>query len=238
MEAQLVLNCFGANYTLYNNMKIEKTINQWDTMYPAGAFLVDQSSPLTLPEFCKYASVYGYCFGNTTLEIDGKQHSLEKGQYFGLFVSQYCKVVTEDKCFVAVRLGYKAQNQIGWIEGKGRLTYIDGCSDSLLVYPARLGDSSLNLLYFPANINQSFHTHPSIRLGCVASGAGFSDAGDEGNVVENTLSEGVVFCLEEQERHRFRTSESPMTVIAFHPDGDWGPTDHNHTMLNRTYIQK
>jgi hypothetical protein len=29
-----------------------------------------------------------------------------------------------------------------------------------------------------------------------------------------------------------------MRVIAYHPDGDWGPTDENHTMLNRTYIKK
>jgi len=38
------------------------------------------------------------------------------------------------------------------------------------------------------------------------------------------------------ENHRFRTVDSTMTVIAFHPDGDWGPTDHTHTMINRTYI--
>lgn len=219
-------------------MIIDKTIEQWDSMYPAGAFLVEKDNPVTLPKFCRYASIYGYSFGDTTIRIDGKTHKLEKGQYFALFVKESCKITSADKCFVAVRLGYKVQNQIGWVEEKGRLTYIDGCSDSLIVFPARLGDSSLNLLYFPANINQSFHTHPSLRLGCIASGSGFSDAGDDGSVVINELKEGVVFCLEEQERHRFRTDNGPMTVIAFHPDGDWGPTDHNHTMLNRTYISK
>ena len=47
-----------------------------------------------------------------------------------------------------------------------------------------------------------------------------------------------MFCIEEREVHRFSTSNEEMVVLAFHPDGDWGPTDHNHTMLNRTYINK
>jgi hypothetical protein len=37
---------------------------------------------------------------------------------------------------------------------------------------------------------------------------------------------------------RFRTTNSNMVVIPYHPDGDWGPTDHNHSMLNRTYLTK
>jgi hypothetical protein len=46
------------------------------------------------------------------------------------------------------------------------------------------------------------------------------------------------FCLEEQELHRFRTKNNEMRIIAFHPDGDWGPTDENHVMINRTYVKK
>ena len=119
-------------------------------------------------------------------------------------------------------------------EELGRLSYIDGCSDSLLVYPPRLGDPTLNYLYFPPGIDQSFHTHPSVRIGCVIQGEGKASLRDK----EIDLLPGIMFALEEKELHRFRTSASGdvMKIIAFHPDGDWGPTDENHTMLNRTYI--
>lgn len=136
-----------------------------------------------------------------------------------------------------VRYGFIGQNQIGGpIEQSGRLVYIDGCSDSLLVYPPRLGDPSLNLLSFPPGINQSFHIHPSIRLGVVISGEGYSNVRTHGVESAIALTPGTAFCLDEREMHRFRTEGKPMIVIAYHPDGDWGPTDQNHTMLNRTYL--
>jgi quercetin dioxygenase-like cupin family protein len=219
-------------------MLFDKTIEKWDTMYPSAAYLVEKDAPFTAPKHAKFCSVYGYCFGDTQVRIDDKVHKLEAGQYFAFFAKDSIKVKTDDKAFLVVRLGYKVTNQTGWIEPQGRLTYIDGCTDSLLVFPARLGDASLNLLYFPPGIDQTFHIHPSIRLGCVARGNGFSNHGDANNATESPLTEGNIFCLEENERHRFRTAGESMTVIAFHPDGDWGPTDHNHTMLNRTYINK
>jgi quercetin dioxygenase-like cupin family protein len=199
--------------------------------------MLNQES-LKLPQHCKYATIYGYSFGESIIKIDGKQYKLEAGQYFALPINDSCRIHAKDQLFLVTRLGYRALPTIGWVEEKGRLSYIDGCSDSLLVYPARLGDSSLNLLYFPPGIKQSFHRHPSIRLGCVISGNGHSSYGESLETKELELKEGSMFCLEEQERHRFRTdnSSSSMTVIAFHPDGDWGPTDHNHTMLNRTYL--
>ncbi|XZE53009.1 hypothetical protein SH139x_004720 [Planctomycetaceae bacterium SH139] len=49
--------------------------------------------------------------------------------------------------FIATRVGWQAFFQIGGpVENKGRLTYIVGCSDSLLISPAVLGDLCLNLL--------------------------------------------------------------------------------------------
>jgi quercetin dioxygenase-like cupin family protein len=68
----------------------------------------------------------------------------------------------------------------------------------------------------------------------VISGRGKASLRDS----EIDLVPGVMFALEEKELHRFRTSDSEevMKIIAFHPDGDWGPTDENHTMINRTYI--
>lgn len=218
-------------------MIIGKSLNQLDSMYPAHGYMLERET-FELPSFAKYCSVYGYSYGDSTLNIDGKKHVLEKGQFFGLSVKESMQAEAKDKLFLVVRLGYMVQNTIGWVEKQGRLSYIDGCSDSLLVYPARLGDSSLNLLYFPPGIDQSFHRHPSIRLGCVIDGKGFSSHGETNKIGEDALVPGVSFCLTEQERHRFRTEDSSMTVIAFHPDGDWGPTDHNHTMLNRTYLDK
>ena len=216
-------------------MIISNKLEQWNTMYPSSGYMVEKGE-FTLPDFCKHCSIYGYSYGYTQLTIDGKSQNLEAGQYFAFSVNHEMSATVTDKLFLVVRLGYRVPNQVGWIETKGRLSYIDGCSDSLLVFPARLGDSSLNLLYFPEGINQSFHTHPSLRLGCVVSGAGFAQHGKKGKEEEVALLPGVSFCLQEQEHHRFRTTDSSMTVIAFHPDGDWGPTDHNHSMINRTYL--
>lgn len=210
------------------------TINQLHTMYPCHSWMVEKQT-FVLPDWAKYCSIYGYSYGSAVLTVDQKIHRLEKGQYYALSVTDRLVAESTDKLFIVVRLGYKVQNQLGWVEEYGRLSYIDGCSDSLLVYPSRLGDSSLNLLYFPTGINQTFHRHPSIRLGCVIDGYGYSDNGEAGKETTIKLVSGTNFGLTEQERHRFKTADSSMTIIAFHPDGDWGPTDHNHTMLNRTY---
>ncbi len=52
------------------------------------------------------------------------------------------------------------------------------------------------------------------------------------------LSPGGVFLLEEGELHSFATPPGGhMEIVAFHPDSDWGPTDDDHPMLNRTYIK-
>ena len=207
-------------------------------MYPAANWMLIQQTQ-TLPEYTKWGSLYGYSFGDSTITIGNKIHELENNQYFSLFIGNNSVIVeTTSQLFLVVKLGYKCQNTVGWAEEKGRLSYIDGCTDSLLVYPPRQGDPSLNLLHFPPGIDQSQHTHPSIRIGCVIDGHGVSDTWSNGVQLSHDLVTGVNFCLEENELHRFRTGNSSMTVIAWHPDGDWGPTDHNHTMLNRTYITK
>lgn len=212
-------------------------IQQLDSMYPAANWMLDHQT-LELPDYVRWSSVYGYSFGQSSITIGNITYQFENKQYFSLFVGNNSVVVNStDQLFLVVKLGYKCQNNIGWVEEQGRLSYIDGCTDSLLIYPPRQGDPSLNLLYFPSGIEQSRHLHPSIRIGCVISGAGESDTWDQHGIQTNALEVGSNFCLEENELHRFRTSTSSMTVIAWHPDGDWGPTDHNHTMLNRTYIK-
>ena len=45
-----------------------------------------------------------------------------------------------------------------------------------------------------------------------------------------------MFCLPEGDVHSFKTSTQIMDIIAYHPDSDFGPTDENHPMLNKTLI--
>ncbi len=164
--------------------------------------------------------------------------SVGPGQYFCHATEDEPATLTLDadadaQVFSVIRHGFRGQGLVGGpIEASGRLCYIDNCSDSLLVYPPRRGDPSLNHLSFPAGVRQSFHIHPSIRLGVVARGAGFACLTDQ----EIPLTAGTLFCIEERELHRFRTEDQRLDVIAFHPDGDWGPTDQDHPMLNRTYL--
>lgn len=118
------------------------------------------------------------------------------------------------------------------VELDGRLQYIDGCTDSLLIYAPRLGDPCLNHLHFPEGIDQTFHTHPSIRMGYVARGNGVASFPDG----DHALNTGDIFMLPIDTRHRFRTPNEAMDIIAFHPETDTGPTDEDHPMLNRTII--
>lgn len=220
-------------------MIISNSIEKFNSMYPSGAYMITASAPMVAKN-TKWFGLYGYSFGNSKIRIGKKTHKLEAGQHFSFFVEEDgFRAETDDQLMLIVRLGFKPQNTTGWVEDKGRLSYIDGCSDSLLIYPPRQGDPSLNLLYFPPGITQTSHTHPSLRFGCVISGHGTSSVWTNGKEEVLPLIAGKLFCLEEHELHRFSTgSGQPMTVIAWHPDGDWGPTDHNHTMLNRTYINK
>jgi quercetin dioxygenase-like cupin family protein len=220
-------------------MLIQSKIDQLDSMYPSMSFMLTQNLGFVLPEAARWGSIYGYSFANSTVRIDQQVYQLQAGQYFSFFAGAHCPEIScEGLIFVVLRLGYKCQNTTGWIETQGRLSYINGCSDSLLIYPPRQGDPSLNLLYFPPGIEQTQHLHPSIRMGCVIAGHGISDVWNNGCEQAQLLRSGMNFCLEQNELHRFRTTDSSMTVIAWHPDGDWGPTDHDHTMLNRTYIKK
>lgn len=220
-------------------MILQNQITLLDTMYPTFNMMLDLDSEYVWPEHAKWCSLYGYSFGNNTIQVNGVTHYLTAGQYFSFFIhDRVPEFACESKLFLVCRLGYKCQNTMGWVETQGRLSYIDGCTDSLLIYPPRLGDPSLNLLYFPPGIDQTRHLHPSIRVGCVISGQGQSDVWKDGQLQTVPLTTGQNFCLEENEQHRFRTTDSHMRVIAWHPDGDWGPTDHNHSMLNRTYIQR
>ena len=69
--------------------------------------------------------------------------------------------------------GYRGLRQIGGpLELAGRLRYIDGCDDTLLVCPPRLGEPCLNHLHIPPRTDQTPHTHPSVRIGVILRGTG------------------------------------------------------------------
>lgn len=145
---------------------------------------------------------------------------------------------------------FRAVNLIGGpIEREGRLKYIDGCTDSLLINPVKMGDPCLNHLHFPSGVDQTQHTHPSHRIGIVAGGYGECIT-PFGNL---SLEPETIFVIKEWDgktfakgqdgneypigQHAFRTYDKGMDVIAFHPDSDFGPTDDDHPMINRTIVE-
>jgi len=136
----------------------------------------------------------------------------------------------------------------GSIELIGRLKYIDGCTDSLLIAPVKKGDPCLNHLHFPKGIDQTQHTHPSHRIGIVARGRGecITPFGNmplvEGTIFIIKAWDGTTYATAENGQtypigqHAFKTTDSTMDVIAFHPDSDFGATDEIHPMINRTIV--
>lgn len=114
----------------------------------------------------------------------------------------------------------------------GELSYIDGCSNSIIVSPPKSGDPCLNYLYFPPGIKQTFHTHPSYRIGLIISGSGVAHVNEQ----ELELSQGSVFFLPRYINHRFSTLDNHMSILVFHPDSDDGPLDEHNPMKTRTYI--
>ncbi|MBL8250065.1 MAG: cupin domain-containing protein [Candidatus Competibacter sp.] len=129
--------------------------------------------------------------------------------------------------------GYRGLRHIGGpLETAGRLRYIDGCSDTLLVCPPRLGDPCLNHLHIPPRTDQTPHTHPSVRVGVILRGTG--ECRTPGGVYP--LSPGMGWYIPAGCLHSFFTAEDSLDVIAWHPDSDFGPRDDDHPMINRTVI--
>ena len=120
----------------------------------------------------------------------------------------------------------------GPVEETGRLRYIDGCTDSLLVPPVLLGDPCLNLLHIPPGTRQSAHTHPSVRVGLIVRGYG--ECVTPGG--RFPLRPGLAFVIAADSLHSFHTDREPLLVIAYHPDSDFGPTHECHPMINRTIL--
>lgn len=137
--------------------------------------------------------------------------------------------------------GYRFEDQkIAMINNsglQGDLSYIDGCSNSNLINPPRSGDPCVNYLYFPRGIEQTFHTHPSYRIGYIFGGSGEAHFKDENGIKVIPLEKGKTFNLERHAMHRFCTFDEPMWLVVFHPDSEDGPLDERNPMKTRTYLK-
>ena len=170
--------------------------------------------------------------GFATLEVPAGKFLLAQGMYFA--APSGCRVSGPGQGLVVTRIGYCGVFVLGGpIESRGRLRYINGCTDSLLIPPQMLGDPCLNALYFPAQISQTEHTHPSMRLGMIVSGSGECRTPE----LTHQLLPGLPFMIRAHGRHSFKTTSEEMIVIAFHPDSDFGPTHEKHPMINRTIVE-
>lgn len=208
-----------------------------DGMYPCEAHFWTESGTVGT----RTGSIYGYCLeGRFIISNSLDTFEISEGNYFAMSgMVSFDDLEDNSKLWTVTRYGFKVPTQVGRVEKNGRLSYIDGCSDSVLVSMPRYGDPVLNYLHFPEDIYQTQHTHPSVRLGVVISGEGTAfrdETAQSQSAWRKPLTKGCIFMLEEQELHSFCTDNSHMDIIAFHPDSDTGPTDENHSMINRTYI--
>lgn len=171
--------------------------------------------------------------GQITLDRGRDRFTLGQGSFF-VVPGDGCVDGSAGRCLVISRLQYRGLFQIGGpLEPQGRLRYIDGCSDTLLVCPPRLGEPCLNHLHIPPGTHQSSHSHPSERIGVIAAGHG-TCVTDRGRY---PLSPGMAWRIPTGSRHCFLTTDERLDVLAWHPDTDFGPTDENHPMLNRTFLR-
>lgn len=133
--------------------------------------------------------------------------------------------------------GYDYATAQGEVENAGRLRYIDGCRDTLLHGPMVKGDPCINALYMPNGVHQTMHTHPSVRAGFIIHGGGVFCENENEKI---KLESSSIFYLPADSLHKFRSDlsdgDAKMMLVAFHPDSDFGPSDEEHPMKNRTIV--
>lgn len=169
--------------------------------------------------------------GEARLKLAQGSFLLKAGMYF--MVPEGAELSGTGQGIVIAQPNYQGFFSLGGpIEQKGRLQYIDGCTDSLLIAPVVLGDPCFNLLHIPAHTFQSQHTHPSFRVGMIVSGTGECVTPDG----TFALEPGQVFYIPKDGVHSFKTTSNDLRVVAYHPDSDFGPTHQNHPMINRTIL--
>jgi quercetin dioxygenase-like cupin family protein len=185
-----------------------------------------------VPLMAGYTYMGVVCDGTLTVVYGNRTRQLDAGDYFSVIGP--AMVMGDGRGMASAVPGYIGVNTFGGpIEPTGRLRYIDGCTDSLLVPPVRKGDPCLNHLHFPERIRQTPHTHPSVRTGLVYRGGGECIVPGRDPI---PLRPGCAFIIPTNAVHSFNTADASMDVIAFHPDSDTGVTDDDHPMVNRTMV--
>jgi quercetin dioxygenase-like cupin family protein len=168
--------------------------------------------------------------GPAMLATRAGRFPLGQGMYASLLEGS---VQGEGSGLIVSRLGVHGLFQLGGpIEATGRMRYIDGCTDSLLLAPPLRGDPCLNHLHIPAGTRQTRHTHPSVRVGVIARGRGRCVTPER----EHPLEPGLVFVIAPDAPHSFFSDEESLDVVVYHPDSDTGPTHEDHPMINRTVL--
>ena len=156
-------------------MKIEQfasnlVLDASDSMYPT----VLSTHAKGETEYTDIASTYYGIVLSGEVELarsNMPSSSLCEGMYFSATGPFKLKGTAE--VVLIRRIGYRGLFTVGGpVEKQGRLVYIDNCSTSILIPPARMGEPVFNLLVFPPNIEQTMHIHPTIRMGVVLSGSG------------------------------------------------------------------
>ena len=104
-----------------------------------------------------------------------------------------------------------------------------GCTQtgSLLL----LSGHGLDLPKLPG-VRQTGHTHPSERIGVIMAGRGRCRTPE----ATFDLQPGMGWRIPTGCLHAFSTESESLDVVAWHPDSDFGPTDEDHPMINRTDI--
>lgn len=180
-------------------------------------------------------AVFGFVIdgSNAILRHQGSPSSLAPGSYFVVNTGSAELTSPGGRILLILQRGSNFPFLLGGpIEARGRLRYIDGCTDSLIIPPWRMGEACMNHLHIPAGTEQTMHTHPSDRIGVIARG--FGQCVTPEGVID--LKPGMLWRIPPHGLHRFRTEGDSLDVIAWHPDSDFGPTDDDHPMLNRSLV--
>jgi quercetin dioxygenase-like cupin family protein len=163
---------------------------------------------------------------------DGWECLITAGRYFSV-PGEALIYGGNGRGLVISRLDYRGLCQVGGpIEAAGRLRYIDGCTDTLLLAPPIQGDPCLNHLHIPPHVDQTAHTHPSQRIGVILKGSGICET-PEGRYA---LSPGMGWWIPTGQVHSFHTRGAALDVIAWHPESDFGPSHEKHPMVNKTFV--
>jgi len=205
-----------------------KIINELDENYPSTLIIPNKETVTIDANWTAYGFV---AESGGFVQVKDNTFPLYQGMYFCVNGEA---VIDGIVGFVCLREGNNGLFALGGpVEKHGRLKYIDGCSDTLLLSPIKFGEPCLNYLYVPPNIQQTPHTHPSVRVGCVLEGKGFCQA--KTGIFD--LIPGNIFILSPEELHHFYTTDGFLRIVVFHPDSDFGPTHETHPMVNKTYVE-